>query len=50
MNMYVKKTLLNDLQGAIWPSLSPCTVINPILLTFNDLLKYQIFKMTDNNE
>ena len=23
-----------SVQGAIWPSLSPCTVINPILLTY----------------
>ena len=25
---------LGACQGAIWPSLSPCTVINPILLTY----------------
>ena len=29
---------LDQFQGAIWPSLSPCTIINPILLTY--LLTY----------
>ena len=29
-----KGVLLSCLEGAIWPSLSPCTVINPILLTY----------------
>ena len=28
------KLFLNSTIGAIWPSLSPCTVINPILLTY----------------
>ena len=27
-------TCKDVVQGAIWPSLSPCTVINPILLTY----------------
>ena len=29
-----RNVILKRILGAIWPSLSPCTVINPILLTY----------------
>ena len=32
--LYSRGHSTSTVQGAIWPSLSPCTVINPILLTY----------------
>ena len=36
--LYHRFFFFSLLVGAIWPSLSPCTVINPILLTYFSLL------------